>query len=353
MIHRKLYIALLLTLLAGACNKPEAKPLAPHSFAFDTASHKVAFTSGGTYTRAVVETNKPAGDARNIEYTSSNERIATVNEAGVVSFVTPGMVTITASKEAAPGLPEVTASYELTITKMKPTTKASLVTEIKRATRVHGYAVNLNYIDTSAITDMRWLFSNYRANGYRLEAFNGDISKWDVSGVTDMSRMFYGATSFNQNISGWNVAKVTNMNGMFQGATSFNQNIAGWNVAKVTNMNNMFFGATSFNQNIAGWNVAKVTDMNGMFQGATLFNQDISGWNVAKVTDMQSMFAYARAFTHNLDAWGSRINATLKANSWIYAFWMFVGSGLADNLPSWCKTTACKNQQVKKEYTWL
>ena len=46
--------------------------------------------------------------------------------------------------------------------------------------------------------------------------FNGDISKWDVSNVTDMYGMFCGCKSFNQDISGWDVSKVKNMNKMFE-----------------------------------------------------------------------------------------------------------------------------------------
>jgi surface protein len=36
--------------------------------------------------------------------------------------------------------------------------------------------------------------------------FNGDISLWDVSNVTDMAGIFNSST-FNQNISGWDVSK--------------------------------------------------------------------------------------------------------------------------------------------------
>ena len=36
-------------------------------------------------------------------------------------------------------------------------------------------------------------------------SFNGDLSAWDVSEVTDMSDMFYRATSFNQNLGAWYV----------------------------------------------------------------------------------------------------------------------------------------------------
>jgi hypothetical protein len=39
--------------------------------------------------------------------------------------------------------------------------------------------------------------------------FNGDISKWNTSMVTDMSVMFYNAYVFNKNLSGWCVQKIS------------------------------------------------------------------------------------------------------------------------------------------------
>jgi len=49
-----------------------------------------------------------------------------------------------------------------------------------------------------------------------------------VSKVTQMERMFDGASSFNQDISQWNVSYVTNMRGMFEKASSFNQCLRSW-----------------------------------------------------------------------------------------------------------------------------
>ena len=47
-------------------------------------------------------------------------------------------------------------------------------------------------------------------------SFNQDLSKWDVSRVTDMDYMFAGATAFKQSLCGeaWVNSKATN-NGMF------------------------------------------------------------------------------------------------------------------------------------------
>ena len=70
-----------------------------------------------------------------------------------------------------------------------------------------------------------------------------------------MNRMFSVASSFNGDISGWNVSAVTNMDKMFLGASAFNGDISSWNVSAVTNMNGMFDGATSFDQNLGNWYV--------------------------------------------------------------------------------------------------
>lgn len=102
------------------------------------------------------------------------------------------------------------------------------------------------------------------------DSFEHDLSNWDVSGGTDMSRMFAGALKFNSDLSSWNVSKVTRMDSMFELAESFNQtDMSTWDVSKVTNMTNMFTGAKSFNAVVSSFNVTSVIYMTGMFQDAS------------------------------------------------------------------------------------
>jgi surface protein len=44
--------------------------------------------------------------------------------------------------------------------------------------------------------------------------FSSDISNWNVSSVTDMTKML-GGTSFDGDISKWDVSNVTDMKSMF------------------------------------------------------------------------------------------------------------------------------------------
>lgn len=89
-------------------------------------------------------------------------------------------------------------------------TKRELKDLIEKTIKEKGLNCDLNFIDTSKITDMSELF-------YWSE-FNGDISCWNVC---------------------WNVSNVENMYDMFT-RSQFNGDISKWNVSKARCMQNMF-----------------------------------------------------------------------------------------------------------------
>jgi surface protein len=119
----------------------------------------------------------------------------------------------------------------------------------------------------------------------------GHISEWDVSSVTDMSKLFRGKKTFNDDISRWDVSKVTDMSFIFCGAHSFDQPVGDWDVSKVTNMSWMFDSARVFDQAIGDWAVSNVTNMNCMFYNAQLFDQDLTRWDLRSGTNTANMFA--------------------------------------------------------------
>src|SRR5574344_858037 len=122
---------------------------------------------------------------------------------------------------------------ESSTSKVQPETKIELMRIIIDTIRKEGDECDLNFIDVSRIKDMSEVFY---ANGFNY--FNGDISKWDTSNVTNMSRMFNGS-HFNGDISKWDTSKVTDMRRMFA-QSDFNQDISNWNVSNVKDMTDAF-----------------------------------------------------------------------------------------------------------------
>jgi len=175
-------------------------------------------------------------------------------------------------------------------------------------------------------------------------SFNGDITTWTITATKnyqyqDLTSMFENATMFNQDIiadgtywrtqrfgktasmfkdaislnpdnglSTFLLFRVTDMSRMFEGASLFNGDITEWNTRDLLNSANMFKDATEFNQNIGQpkkniWKMQQVTDMSGMFQGATKFNQSLDKWAVDTANNMSNMFNGATNFNQMLCSW--------------------------------------------------
>lgn len=130
-----------------------------------------------------------------------------------------------------------------------------------------------------------------------------DVSKWDVSNVVRINRMFRHAEIFNQPLNDWNISNVNYASGMFDAAYKFNQPLDKWNMSNTTSINGMFVDCLEFNQPLNNWNVAKAVNMEDMFKGAAKFNQPLDKWNTTKMTNMHGAFENATAMQANLSGW--------------------------------------------------
>mmetsp|Transcript_6285 Transcript_6285/g.9666 ORF Transcript_6285/g.9666 Transcript_6285/m.9666 type:complete len:302 (+) Transcript_6285:87-992(+) len=129
------------------------------------------------------------------------------------------------------------------------------------------------------------------------------IGKWDVSQVTNFSRVFEDQIDFNDYIGDWDVSQGTTFEGMFHNAYYFDQDLGNWNISKATTLNCMFCGASCFNKDLTKWNTSNVENMCNMFCRAINFNGDVSNFDTSKVIYMCQMFMYARAFNQNISSW--------------------------------------------------
>jgi hypothetical protein len=164
----------------------------------------------------------------------------------------------------------------------QPNSDEEFKTLVYRAIDTYGNSVDLNWIDTSKVEDMSDLFGQPTQrviSGNRLKTigndyheFNGDISRWNVSSVKNMSKMFY-YSEFTGNISEWDVSSVENMSFMFSRA-KFNGNISDWNVSSLRKADYMFFLCSAFRGNLSKWRVDDAINIKNMMNDSNVYTSD-------------------------------------------------------------------------------
>ena len=147
--------------------------------------------------------------------------------------------------------------------------------------------VGLNYLNTTEVTTMAYMFC-----GCQYESL--DLSHFNTSKVTDMSYMFDDCSVTSLNVSGFNTTKVTNMSYMFEGCSDLTGlDVSSFNTSNVTNMHEMFASCSGLTSlDVSGFNTSKVTDMVYMFAYCsnlvTIYAG--SGWSTSSVTSSSYMF---------------------------------------------------------------
>ena len=124
------------------------------------------------------------------------------------------------------------------------------------------------------------------------EIDNIDISKWDVSNVTDMAAMFTACENFEgKGLENWDTISVEEMEAMFSYCTKFNADLSNWEVGNITNFSYMFSHCSNFEgKGLDKWNTENARNMSHMFNNCKKFNCDLTIWDVRLVDDFDGMF---------------------------------------------------------------
>lgn len=117
--------------------------------------------------------------------------------------------------------------------RVQPTSKDELRSIIEQELKRQGPDADLNFIDTSKITDMSYLFrrsydKDRVDDSSQFYIRDIKIDSWDTSNVTNMYRMFSGQMHFNCDLSTWNVSNVEDIDFAFHGCYKLRCDLSGW-----------------------------------------------------------------------------------------------------------------------------
>ena len=148
---------------------------------------------------------------------------------------------------------------------------------------------NIEYLNTSKVTDMRGMFTMCSVTTL-------DISGFDTSNVTNMYGMFAMCGATTLDLSSFDTSNVTDMGGMFLWCPSLTSlDLSSFDTSNVTVMGGMFLWCSSLAAiDVSGFDTNNVTDMTEMFEGcSSLTSLDMSRATFGKLTSSQN---YANMF---------------------------------------------------------
>ena len=200
--------------------------------------------------------------------------------------------------------------FDSSFIQARPTTTNHWFCDMENLTTI----TNLNYLNTSIVVRMNYMFSNCKKlTSIDLSGFNTirvtrmaymfnncstltslDLTKFNTSNVETMTSMFCKCSSLTSvNLSSFNTFKVTDMSYMFQGCDAITSlDLNKFNTSKVVYMIGMFRNCNNLTSlNLSSFNTSQVRDMGEMFLGCSkLTSLALGNFNTSNVTNMSSMF---------------------------------------------------------------
>ena len=155
--------------------------------------------------------------------------------------------------------------------------------------------INVSNFDVSHVQNFHAVF-----NGCKAVTTIEGIENWNTQNVLDMSNMFsYDRAIINLNVSKWDVSQVTNFSTMFASCNKLELIIGldQWKTPNAENMSYMFANDESLQSlDVSQFQVNKVTDFSQMFTGCSKLTAidglDKDNWTTSAAQDMNNMFSY-------------------------------------------------------------
>lgn len=190
---------------------------------------------------------------------------------------------------------------------------------------------NLTFVghgDLSSVTDMSSMFEVASS-----QLLTIDSKFWDVSSVTDASRLFYSVFVTEIDVSTWNTSNFQNIDETFYDWGNLPLDLRAWDVSNVTSMDSLFHHAYKSSINVSGWNTSNVADMDEVFYDFHFGKLWASGWDTSNVTTMDGVFGtFQGRIQDNISFNTSNVQSLWYAFDYMYAVEMDISNWDVSNV---------------------
>ena len=192
-------------------------------------------------------------------------------------------------------------------------------------------SINISNLEISnKVTDTMWMFADTKSTSIDFVDNNGN-TKFDTSGVTNMSYMFRNSKNLTT-INGLNKLNTSNLKDI--GAMFYNCNsltsldLSDWDTSNINNVTSSLntndkTGLFEYCFKLVDLKLprkfitAKVNNISGMFNNTRLTSLDLSDWDTSRVYNMRHLFHNDTALERlNLVGWDA---SSLSATDWCFA----------------------------------
>ncbi|MFT0132781.1 BspA family leucine-rich repeat surface protein [Candidatus Enterenecus avicola] len=144
-------------------------------------------------------------------------------------------------------------------------------------------SLDLNNWDTSNVVDMTGMFSNSQIEELKISNFN-------TSNVGTMAGMFMESQVKELDLSSWDTSRLNNATSMFQNSQVESLNLSAWNTSNLQHMQAMFMNTIAEELNLSNWNISGAETTAIMFFNSQVKELDLSNWDTSTISNMQGMF---------------------------------------------------------------
>jgi hypothetical protein len=125
----------------------------------------------------------------------------------------------------------------------------------------------------------------------------GDLTNWNISGLTNLSIFFLHSNSFSGDLSRWDISGLTNLSALFIHNNSFSGDLSGWGISGLTSLERFYIFNNSFSGDLSGWGISGLTNLRYFYINSNSFTGDLSGWDISGLTSLSRFYIDSNSFT--------------------------------------------------------